>query len=98
MKQSRIKVTYLAVDSDGNKPLITASTFEDLRLALDDYYGVGVSESVKCLGFTPYQTKYPEEYEGYYEYEFPWEGEILKDKVKVYCLEYYPYTKYEVEI
>ncbi len=98
MKQTRIKVTYLAVDSDENIPLTTASTFGDLRLALDEWYGIGKDETAKCLGFIPYQTKYPDAYEGYYEYEFLFRDEIMKDKVKVYCLDYYPHTKYEVEI
>ena len=93
MKQTRIKVTYVALNEYG-KPILSASTFDDLKLGLDDYYGV---ES-KCLGFTPYQTKYPDEYEGYYEYEYLFGNELTKDVVKVYCVEYYPHTKYEVEI
>ncbi len=44
------------------------------------------------------ESKYGDAYEGYYEYEFLFGGEIIKDKVKVYCLDYYPHTKYEVEI
>ena len=97
---NRIKVTYIAIDSDGNKPITSASSFEDLRKALDDYYAVGTGES-KCLGFFPYDSKYPDEYEGYYEYEskrIVWEElHLEKDTIKVYCIEYYPYTEYEVE-
>lgn len=98
MKQTRIKVTYVAVDEE-KIILLTASTFDDLKLGLDDYYGVDTTDrTAKCLGFTPYQTKYPDYYEGYYEYEFMFGNEIHKDRVNVYCVDYYPHTKYEVEI
>jgi hypothetical protein len=38
---------------DGYKPIMTASTFEDLRVGLDDYYGVHKGEA-ECWGFYPY--------------------------------------------
>jgi hypothetical protein len=96
---SRVKVTYIAIDSDGYKPIMTASTFEDLRAGLDDHYAVGKGEA-ECLGWNPYNTKYPDDYEGYYEYEWKNitrdEVIVVKDKVKVFCVEYYPHTTYEV--
>lgn len=98
---TRVKVTYVAIDyeKDGYKPLTTASTFEDLRLALDEYYAVGRGEA-ECLGFFPYNSKYPDDYEGYYEYRWRMptrDGvEEYTDTVKVYCLEYYPHTVYEI--
>lgn len=91
---TRVKVTYVAMDSDGHKPIVTASTFKDLRAGLDDHY------QVECLEWHPHNTKYPDDYEGYYEYA--WKNIIqdeittVIDKVKVYCVEYYPYTIYEV--
>ncbi len=97
MKQTRIKVTYLAIDSDNN-PLTTAGSFNDLRLSLDDYFGVGgKDQTAKCLGFKPYESKYGDTYEGYYEYQFDFNG-IQTEKVKVYCLDFFPLTKYEIEI
>ncbi len=95
---SRIKVTYVAMDSDGNKPIVTAETFEDLKKGLDEYYAVD-REAAKCLGWTPYITKYPDEYEGYFVYSYKvmhsdHSGlENEEDAVKVYCLNFYPETK-----
>jgi len=95
---SRVKVTYVAMDSDGNKPIMTAPTLDELKGGLDGYYAVSRGEA-KCWGFYPYETKYPDEYEGHFIYA--WKnvirGEVIieKDKVKVYCTEYYPYTTYE---
>lgn len=89
---TRVKVTYIAIDTDGNKPIASAGTFNDLKLALDDYYNV----DAKCLGFTPYESKYGDEYEGYYEYEFKFANEIVHNTIKVYCIDYYPHTIYEI--
>lgn len=94
-KQTRVKVTYVAIDKDG--PILTsASTFEDLRLALDEYYGVG-KEKANCLGFTPYSSKYGDSFEGSYKYEFEFNGQMITDIVQIYCVEYYPHTVYELE-
>ena len=104
---TRVKVTYVAIDVDGNKPILSASGFSDLRKALDDYFGVGEKEA-ECLGFTHYESKYPDEYEGYYEYKYTvrtrnlktdeFENEEYKDKIKVYCVDFYPHTIYEVDL
>jgi hypothetical protein len=96
---SRIKVTYVAMDSDGNKPIVTAESFEDLRKGLDDYYAVDRGAAT-CLGWTPYITKYPDELEGYYKYVYKslhsdhdedWDDDT--DIINVYCLNFYPETK-----
>jgi hypothetical protein len=95
---TRVRITYVALDSDGNKPILSASTFKDLKNGLDDYYGVGgKDETAKCLGWFPYNTKFPDEYEGYFEYVYTKQYE-MKDKVKVYSVNYYPHTEYEVEV
>lgn len=95
---TRVKVTYIALDKDGNKPIMSAATFEDLRKGLDEYYAVGKTDA-ECLGFTPYQTKYPDDYEGYYEYKWFMliRDELVEyiDKIKVYCVEFHPYTVYK---
>jgi hypothetical protein len=97
---SRIKVTYVAMDVDGYKPIMTAETFEDLRKGLDKYYAVD-REVATCLGWTPHITKYIDEYEGYFKYSYK---AIYSDKngledevdiVKVYCLNFYPETVIE---
>ena len=92
---TRVKVTYVAV-SDG-APIVSAGTFDDLRKALDKYYAVGKTDA-QCLGFVPYNTKYPDEYEGHYTYSYPSHDEKSTDLdvVKVYCINYYPHTVYEV--
>lgn len=88
-----VRVTYVAIHPDINRPLVTASTMKEMRMALDEQYSVkkGFAE---CTGFTPYFTKYPDEYEGYYTYKLA-DGTL--DQVKVYCTEYYPHTVYEVK-
>jgi hypothetical protein len=100
---TRVKVTYVAIDEDGNKPITTADTFDNLRLALDEYYAVGNNQA-QCLGFTPYETKYPDEYEGYYQYTYKYKynnttqsDEQLTDKIRVYCIEFYPHTVYDID-
>ena len=95
-----IRAVYVAVTEFG-KPILTAYTQEDLKAGLDEYYG----ESSKCLGFEYYDSKYPDEYEGYYEYEYTMgisdredKPTIYNDIIKVYCLNLYPETRYEAEV
>ena len=91
-----IKVTWLACDYEEGFPIITADSFHNLRLALDNYCGADERNQGKCIGFTPHITKYPDDYEGYYEYEVCNNGsETYIDKFKVYCVEFYPQTKIE---
>ena len=94
---TRVKVTYIAMNE--YKPILSASSFEELREGLDDYYGVDKGQA-KCLGFKLYDTKYPDDYEGYYSYSYTikqYDKEITNiDVVKIYCVDYYPYTIYKV--
>lgn len=93
---TRVKVTYVAMDCDGNRPIMSADSFENLKSGLDDYYGCD-GRGGECLGFTPYQTKYPNDYEGYFEYKVTMDNtKTYSDQIKVYCIEYYPNTIYEV--
>lgn len=100
MKGTRVKVTYVAVDKDGRKPIMSASSFEDLRKGLDEYCGVE-NGSAECLGFEPYDSKYPDEYEGSYKYKnvikMVGHEEEWVDEFRIYCIDYFPYTTYEVE-
>ena len=96
--RSYIRVTYIAMSPYG-KPIITAHTEEDLKAGLDEYYGIGTDPKVKYLGWTPYDSKYPDELEGWHRYkvdDFNEGGDV--EEVKVYCVEFYPTTKYEVDI
>ena len=97
---TRVKVTYIAMDNDGNKPIMSADSFENLKAGLDDYYGCD-GRGGECLGFTPYISKYPDEYEGYYQYkvsmiQYEKPTEYI-DTVKVYCINFHPHTIYEVQ-
>ena len=87
MKRSYIRVTYVALSHYG-KPIATAHTFDDLKLGIDEYFGAG------HLEWIPYDSKYPDDYEGHFKYEDD-NGDI--ETVKVYCVDFYPETKYEVE-
>jgi len=95
---TRVKVTYVAVIDQ--RPVVSASTFKDLKEALDDYYAVATTEA-KCLGFIPYESKYPDEYEGHYSYTYLYTSGFVKlteiETVKVYCINYFPHTIYEYE-
>ena len=94
---TRVKVSYIAMNE--YKPILSASSFEELREGLDEYYGVDKGQA-ECLGFTTYNTKYPDDYEGYYSYSYTikqYDKEITNiDVVKIYCVEYYPYTIYKI--
>jgi hypothetical protein len=87
MKRSYIRVTYVALSHYG-KPIVTAHTFDDLKLGIDEYFGAG------HLEWIPYDSKYPDDYEGHFKYKDD-NGDI--ETVKVYCVDFYPETKYEVE-
>ena len=93
---SRLKVTYVAINGDGDQPIMTAASFEDLRKGLDDYYAVDRTDA-QCLGFVPYNTKYPDSYEGHYTYSYTMilhnQKETELDVIKVYCVDFWPETK-----
>ena len=94
---TRVKVTYIAMDK--YKPILSASSFEAIKEGLDEYYGVDKGQA-ECLGFTPYDTKYPDDYEGYYSYSYTikrYNEDVTNiDVVKVYCVNYHPHTIYEI--
>jgi len=93
---SMIKVTYVAMDVDGHRPIITADNFDNLKKGLDEYYAVDKTDVI-CTGFVLYETKYPDDYMGHYGYIWTMivNGEEIKqiDTIKVYCIEFYPTTK-----
>jgi hypothetical protein len=63
--RTRVKVTYVAISEYG-KPIISAGSFKDLKIGLDEYYGIGTDSKAKYLDWNPYDSKYPDEYEGFY--------------------------------
>lgn len=94
-----IKATWIACDYEEGFPIISADSFDNLKLALDDYCGADNRNSGKCIGFTPYVTNFPCDYGGYYEYECCKDGtnwdETYIHKFRIYCVEFYSQTKYE---
>ena len=99
MVQTRtyVRITYVAQAYD--KPIVTAHTWEDLIAGVDEYYGVGHDPKVKKISWNPYDSKYPDEYEGYFEYEVDdFNGGTEIEQVRVYGVDFYPYTIYEVDI
>lgn len=96
--RTRVKVTYLAISQYG-KPIISAGSFTDLKTGLDDYYGIGKDPKAKYLDWSPSDNRgYADEYEGYYRYEVDdFNGGLELEEVKVYCIDFWPYTVYEVE-
>ena len=94
---TRVKVTYVAVSQYG-KPIATAHTEKDLKAGLDEYNGIGKDHKSKYLDWTPYESKYPDDFEGTYRYEVDdFNGGLELEEVKVYCIDFYPHTVYEVE-
>ena len=96
---TRVKVTWIAINQF-NKPVLSASEFEDLQKGLDDYVGADERGLAISKGFHPWVTKYPDDYEGYFEYELM-EGNYIKEednieKFYIYCIEFFPHTIYEV--
>jgi hypothetical protein len=93
------KITYVALDYEDRFPITSADSWENLKLALDNYCGADERNSGKCLGFTPYNAKYGGDYEGFFEYECCRNGsdwtETYKDKFAIWCVEFYPETKIE---
>lgn len=88
-----VKVTYVALNQDG-KPITTADNIENILKAVDNYFGVEKGQA-ECLGFYPFETKYPDEYEGYIEYKYEHNEEQYLEKIRIYCIEYFPHTVYE---
>jgi hypothetical protein len=97
MKRTYIRVTFVAMSPYG-KPIVTAHTEKDLKAGLDEYYAIGKDSNAKYLDWTPYVSKYPDDFEGTYRYEVDdFNGGLELEEVKVYCVDFYPYTKYEVD-
>ena len=93
---TRVKVTYLALDEE-KMPIVSADTFDNLKRGVDDYFGIGQDPKARYLGYTPYSSKYPDPYEGYWEYEVTYRDQPEREKVHILCIDFYPHTVYETE-
>lgn len=92
-----VRVTWLAIDSDVKTPITSADSFENLQLALESFY-LTKNEKVKCMGFTPHITSFPDQYEGYLTYEREAKSNDKIDKhtdiIEVHCINFFPETDY----
>ena len=88
-----VKTTYVALNEDG-KPIASAENLKDIQEGLDIYFGVDKALA-ECLGFFPYITKYPDDYEGYIEYKYQHNEKEEVEKIKIYCVDFFPRTIYE---
>lgn len=88
-----IQVTWVA--QTYNKPIVTAHTWEDLLAGLDDYY----QNDGERLRFISNDSPYVESFDGYFEYEVDdYNGGRELERVDVFCVDFYPHTRYEKEI
>ena len=79
------KVIYVA--QIYGRPAISAETFEDLEMALDNHYGSG--PNVKNLGYNVSNAKYPDSFEGYFQYQIDAEdGTHEIERADVFCIEF----------
>jgi len=93
-----IRVTYVALSQWG-KPIVTAHTEEDLKAGIDEYYGIGTDSKAKYIEWVPFNIFTFTELEGHYVYEVDdFNGGLEPEHVKVYCVDFYPHTKYEKQI
>ena len=92
------KVIYISLLE--GKPILSSDTFNGLKDAMDEYCGVSTKQKPDAvfLGYVPYESKYPDELEGYFEYEFTDSSAIspttCKEKYHVYCIDFHVTTKF----
>jgi len=91
----KIKTTYVAIID--SSPIMSADSFENLKLGLDEYFGCD-GRGGEYLCFVPHVTKYYDDYEGYFEYKTIFSSIECIDKVRVYSVEFYPPTNFSYDI
>lgn len=91
------KYMYVVIDDDSRRPIVVAPDTKTLEAMLDEYCGAidKYNHSGKRIEYVPYNTKYPDDYEGYYLYEITsylthGQLEVYKEKYHVYCVESSP--------
>ena len=64
---------YFVNDREDKIPILTATTVEKAKQLLDEYMGLPPyyqDKDVEFLGYFPYNSKYPDIYEGNYKYRY----------------------------
>ena len=73
---------YVAQHTEYNKPIAASNNWDELKFLLDDYFGSDKKT------FHPYDSKYPDEYQGFFRYEIETDGVVEVEEVKVYEVDY----------
>ena len=77
---------YFVNDREDKIPVLTATTVEKVKQLLDEYMGLPPyfeDKDVEYLGYFPYDSKYPDIYEGTYKYRY---GDEIQE-FGLYCME-----------
>ena len=77
---------YLVNDREDKIPILTATTVEKVKQLLDEYMGLPPyfeDKDVEYLGYFPYDSSYPDIYEGTYKYR---DGNEIQE-FGLYCME-----------
>ena len=57
---------FLITDYEEKFPIFLATDLESVERMLNEYMGFGKSPTVTFVGFSEYQCKFPDKYEGFY--------------------------------
>jgi hypothetical protein len=77
---------YFVNDREDKIPVLTATTLEKVKQLLDEYMGMPPyyeDKDVEYLGYFPYDSSYPDIYEGTYKYR---DGNEIQE-FGLYCME-----------
>ena len=77
---------YFINDREDKIPVLTATTIEKAKQLLDEYMGMPPyyeDKDVEYLGYEPYDSSYPDIYEGTYKYR---DGNEIQE-FGLYCME-----------
>ena len=77
---------YFVNDREDKIPVLTATTLENVKQLLDEYMGMPPyfeDKDVEYLGYFPYDSSYPDIYEGTYKYR---DGNEIQE-FGLYCME-----------
>jgi hypothetical protein len=77
---------YFVNDREDKIPVLTATTLEKVKQLLDEYMGLPPyfeDKDVEYLGYFPYDSSYPDIYEGTYKYR---DGNEIQE-FGLYCME-----------
>ena len=80
-----MSLIYFVNDREDKIPVLTATTLENVKQLLDEYMGMPPyyeDKDVEYLGYFPYDSSYPDIYEGTYKYR---DGNEIQE-FGLYCM------------